>query len=149
MTSLSLASMHIQYRTLTFYSKPKEQLQECLHLKKSATSLSAAIGALGSPLGPNLESDLATDLYSASTPIANMDESDCRISFNILNKSMISLSAMIGAFDSPLGPNPESDLAIDLYSDSTPIANMDESDHCISFNLLNKSTMSLSTVIVH
>jgi hypothetical protein len=31
-------------------------------------SLSVIIGALGSPLGPHPESDLATDLYSASTP---------------------------------------------------------------------------------
>jgi hypothetical protein len=39
-------------------------------LKKSATSLSMVIGALGSPLGPHPESDLETDLYSGSTPIA-------------------------------------------------------------------------------
>jgi hypothetical protein len=39
-------------------------------LKKSVTSLSAAIGALGSPLGPHLKSDLEIDLYSVSTPIA-------------------------------------------------------------------------------
>jgi hypothetical protein len=41
--------------------------------KKSATSLSAAIGALGSPLTPHPESDLVTDLYTGSTPIAKMD----------------------------------------------------------------------------
>jgi hypothetical protein len=91
-------------------------------LKKSVTSLSAAIGALGSPLGPHLESDLVTYLYSGSTPIANMDRSDCQISFNSLNKSVISLSVAIGALGSPLGPHLESDLEIDLYSDSTPIA---------------------------
>jgi hypothetical protein len=39
-------------------------------LKKSAISLSAAIGALNSFLGPHPESDLVTDLYSGSTPIA-------------------------------------------------------------------------------
>jgi hypothetical protein len=39
-------------------------------LKKSTTSLSVTIGALGSPLGPHSESDLVTDLYSVSTPIA-------------------------------------------------------------------------------
>jgi hypothetical protein len=39
-------------------------------LKKSATSLSAMIGALSSPLGPHPESNLVTDLYSGSTPIA-------------------------------------------------------------------------------
>jgi hypothetical protein len=39
-------------------------------LKKSVTSLSAVIGALGSYLGPHTESDLVTDLYSVSTPIA-------------------------------------------------------------------------------
>jgi hypothetical protein len=79
-------------------------------LKKSATSLSAAIGALGSPLTPHPESDLEIDLYSGSTPIANMDMSDCQISFNSLNKSVISLSVMIRALGSPLGPHLESDL---------------------------------------
>jgi hypothetical protein len=39
-------------------------------LKKYATSLSVAIGALSSRLGPHTESDLVTDLYSGSTPIA-------------------------------------------------------------------------------
>jgi hypothetical protein len=91
-------------------------------LKKSMTSLSAAIGALGSPLGPHTESDLVTNLYSGSTPIANMDRSGCQISFNSLNKSVISFSTVIGALDSPLGPHPESDLKTDLYSGSTPIA---------------------------
>jgi hypothetical protein len=91
-------------------------------LKKSATSLSAVIGALDSPLGPNLESDLVTDLYSDSTPIANMDRSGCQISFNSLYKSIISLSATIGALGSLLGPHLESDIETDLYSDSTPIA---------------------------
>jgi hypothetical protein len=43
-------------------------------------SLSAVIGASGSPLGPHLESDLATDLYSGSTPIAIKDESNRQIS---------------------------------------------------------------------
>jgi hypothetical protein len=88
-------------------------------LKKSATSLSAAIGALGSPLGPHLESDLVTDLYSVFTLIANMDRSGYQISFNSLNKFVISLSAAIGALGSPLGPNSESDLETDLYSGST------------------------------
>jgi hypothetical protein len=46
-------------------------------LKKFVTSLSVTIGVLGSPLGPHLESDLVTDLYSASTPIANMDKFGC------------------------------------------------------------------------
>jgi hypothetical protein len=39
-------------------------------LKKSATSLPAAMGALSSRLVPHPESDLVTDLYSDSTPIA-------------------------------------------------------------------------------
>jgi hypothetical protein len=91
-------------------------------LTKSTTLLSAAIEALGSPLGPHLESHIVTDLYSGSTPIANMDMSDCQISFNSLNKFVISLSAANGALGSPLGPNLESDLETDLYSGSTPIA---------------------------
>jgi hypothetical protein len=91
MTSSSLVGMHIQFRTLTFHSRPEEQLQERLHLKKSTTSLSAAIGTFGSPLAPHPESDLAIDLYYVSVPIANMDELNRRISFNLLNKSTISL----------------------------------------------------------
>jgi hypothetical protein len=91
-------------------------------LKKSVTSLSVVIGALDSPLGPHPESDLVTDLYSDSTPITNMDRSDCQISFNCLNKSIISLSAAIEALGSLLGPHPKSDLETDLYSGSTPIA---------------------------
>jgi hypothetical protein len=91
-------------------------------LKKSATSFSVTIEALGSPLGPYPKSDLETDLYSASTPIANMDRFSCQISFNSLNKSVISLSAAIGALGSPLGPHPESDLETDLYSRSSLIA---------------------------
>jgi hypothetical protein len=68
------------------------------------------------------ESDLEIDLYSGSIPIASMDMSGCQISFNSLNKSIISLSAVIGALGSPLEPHPESDLETDLYSGSTPIA---------------------------
>jgi hypothetical protein len=91
------------------------------------------IGELGSPLGPYPESDLATVLYSGSTLIANMNESDHRISFNILNKFAISLSVAIRASGSPLGPHPERDLATDLHSVSTPIAIKDESNHRINF----------------
>jgi hypothetical protein len=91
-------------------------------LKEFVTSFSVGIGALGSPLGPHPESDLITYLYSVSTLIANMYKSGCQISFNSLNKSVISLSAAIGALGYSLGPHPESDLEIDLYSGSTPIA---------------------------
>jgi hypothetical protein len=76
MTSSSIAGMHIQLRTLTFHSRHEEQLQECLHLKKSVTSLSVAIGALRSPLELHSKSDLAIDLYTDSTQIPNMDESN-------------------------------------------------------------------------
>jgi hypothetical protein len=74
------------------------------NLKKSAISLSAAIGALSSPLELNPESGLETDIYFGSTPIVNMDRSGCQISFNSLNKSVILLSVVIGALASPLGP---------------------------------------------
>jgi hypothetical protein len=114
--------MSIQFRTLTFHSRLEEQIQERLQLKKSVTLLSAMIGALGSPLGPCPERDLATDLYSGSTPIGIIDESDHWICFNRLNKSAISFPAATGASDSPLGPHLESDLAAYLYSDFTPIA---------------------------
>jgi hypothetical protein len=130
--------MYIQFRTLTFHNRLEEQLQERLRLKKSTTSLLAAIGALGSPLEPHLESDLATDLYSDSTPIANMDESNRWISFNLLNKSMISLSVVIGTSDSLLGPRLERDLATGLHSGSTLIAIEDESNRRIRFRRLQK-----------
>jgi hypothetical protein len=64
------------------------------------------IEALGSPLGPHPESDLAADLYSDSTPIANLDESDHRINFNHLTKSVVLLSVVIGASGAPLWPRP-------------------------------------------
>jgi hypothetical protein len=142
--------MSIQFRTLTFHSRPKEQLQERIiinRFKESATSLLVMIGALCSSLGPHLESDLATYPYSSSTPLANMDESDHRIIVNSFKESVISLSVAIGALGSPLGPNPESDLATDLYSGYTSIIIIDKSGRQISFNSLNKSTISLSATI--
>jgi hypothetical protein len=106
--------------------------------KKFMTSLLATIGALDSRLGPLLENDLATDLYSSSTPIAAIDESDRQIRFNLLNKSTISLSVAIGASGSSLGPHPERDLATDLHSGSTPIAIKDKSNRQIRFRRLQE-----------
>jgi hypothetical protein len=97
------------------------------------TSLPAAIMALDSPLKPHLESDVSTDLYSVSTLIAIMDESDRRISFNLLTKSTMSLSAAIEAPGSPLGLRPERDLTTYLYSGSTLIAIKYESNYRIRF----------------
>jgi hypothetical protein len=114
--------MSIQFRSLTFYSKSEEQIQEHLRLMKSKTSLSAVIDALGSRLGPHPKRDLATDLYSVTTSIIIIDKFDHRISFNSLMKFVTSLSAAIRQLGSPLGPHPERDLATDLYSASTPIA---------------------------
>jgi hypothetical protein len=111
------------------------------------TSLPTAIGALDSPLVPYPKSDLPIDLYSISTPIAIMDESDRWIRFNLFTESVISLSVTIGALGSPLGLYPESNLPIDLYSGSTVIAIMDESNRRISFNLLSEFTISLSVAI--
>jgi hypothetical protein len=105
------------------------------------------IRALDSPLGTNPKSDLPIDIYSGSTPIAIMDESDHRISFNRLKKSTTSLPPAIRGLDSPIGPHQESDLATDIYSCSSPIAIMDESDRQISFNHLNKYVISLSVAI--
>jgi hypothetical protein len=51
-----------------------------------------------------------------------MDEFDHWISFDLLNKSAISILAIIGVSGSPLGSRPERDLVTDLHSNSTPIA---------------------------
>jgi hypothetical protein len=112
-------------------------------LKKSAISVSAVTGALDSPLGPHPESDIVTDLYSISTPIGNMDMSGCQISFNSLKKSVISLSAAIGALVSPLGPHPESGLETFLYFGSTPIAIKTSPITGSVLDDFNKSTTSL------
>jgi hypothetical protein len=92
-----------------------------------------AIGALGSPLGHHPESNLTTDLYSVSTPIAITDEFNRQISFNNLKKFTTLLSMVIGALGSPSGPHPKNDRATDLYSSSTPIAITNKSDRQISF----------------
>jgi hypothetical protein len=67
-----------------------------------------------------------------------MGVSDYRININPLNKSVISLSAVIGASGSPLGLHSERDLATDLHSGSTPIAIEDGSNYRISFKQLQK-----------
>jgi hypothetical protein len=67
-----------------------------------------------------------------------MDESDRRISFNILTKSVISLSVAIGASGSPLWPHPERDLATDLYFGSTLIVIKDEYNRQIRFRRLQQ-----------
>jgi hypothetical protein len=54
--------------------------------KKYVTSLSAATGASGSPLGPNPERDLATYLYYGSTPIVIKDEFNHQIRFTRLQE---------------------------------------------------------------
>jgi hypothetical protein len=81
---------------------------------------------------------LTTDLYSVSTLIAIIDESDCRISFNCLSKSTISLLVVIRTSSFPLEPRPKRDLATDLYSGSNPIAIKDESNRRISVRRLQK-----------
>jgi hypothetical protein len=93
-----------------------DQLQHCQQILDLALS---GDRALGSPLRPHPESDLPTYLYSDSTPIVIMDESDRQISFNILNKSTTSLSVVIRALGFHLGPHPENDLATCLYSGVT------------------------------
>jgi hypothetical protein len=96
------------------------------------------IRASDSPLGPHLERDLAIDIYSGSTLIASMDESDHRIIINLLNKFTISLSAAIEPSSSHLRSRQERDLATDLHSGSTLIAIKDESNHRIRFRRLQE-----------
>jgi hypothetical protein len=102
------------------------------------TSLSEVFGALGFPLGPHPKSDLATDLYSFYTPIAIINESGRRISFNS-KKFVISLSVTIEALSSPLGTRLERVLTTDIYSVSTPDVYQDESYHRINFRRLQES----------
>jgi hypothetical protein len=52
------------------------------------SSLPAVIGVLGSPLGPHPETDLATNLYSGSTPIARYDETDRQVSIKFHQKNL-------------------------------------------------------------
>jgi hypothetical protein len=54
----------------------------------SVSLLTAAIGALGSPLGPRLETDLTTDLYSPSTLIACYDETDLQVNIKFHRRNM-------------------------------------------------------------
>jgi hypothetical protein len=66
-------------------------------LKKFVTSLSAAIGVLGSPLGPHLERDLETDLYSGSTPIAIKTSPITGLVLDDFKKSTTSLQEVTNA----------------------------------------------------
>jgi gamma-glutamylcysteine synthetase len=116
-------------------------------LKKSATSLLAAIAIMDKSDRQINFNSLKKSVSSLPVAIAVMDESDRQINFNSLKKSVTSLSAAIGALSSPLGPNPENDLVTYLYSVSTPIDNMDMSGCQISFNSFNKSVISLRAAI--
>jgi hypothetical protein len=127
MISSSIAGMCIQFRILTFYSRSEEQQKECLYLKKSATSLPAAIAIMDESDRQINFNSLKKSATSPPAEIAIMDESDRQINCNSLKKSVTSLSAAIGALDSPLEPHLESDLVTNLYSGSTLIANMGRS----------------------
>jgi hypothetical protein len=95
-------------------------------LKKFVTSLSAAIGALGSPLEPHPERDLAIDLYSGSTLIAIKMSSIARSVSDDFKKATTSLQELTKAYDSPPGSPPKIDLTTDLYSVSTLASDYDE-----------------------
>jgi hypothetical protein len=110
-------------------------------LKISATLLPATIAIMDESDRQINFNSLKKSATSLSAMIAIMDEFDHQINFNSLKKSAISLSAAIGALGSSLGPHPESDLVTDLYSGSTPIANMGIFSCQISFNSLNKSVI--------
>jgi hypothetical protein len=69
--------------------------------------------------------------------------SNCQISFNSLNISVISLSVVIGALGSPLVPHLESDLETDLYSGSTPISIKTSLIAVLVLDDFKKSTTSL------
>jgi hypothetical protein len=127
MISSSIAGMCIQFRILTFYSRSEEQQKECLYLKKSVTSLPAAIAIMDESDRQINFNSLKKSATSPPAEIAIMDESDRQINCNSLKKSVTSLSAAIGTLDSHLEPHLESDLVTDLYSGSTLIANMGRS----------------------
>jgi hypothetical protein len=67
------------------------------NLKKYVTSLSMTIGALGSPLGPHLERDLATDLYSDSTLIAIKTSPITKLILDDFKKATTSLQEVVKA----------------------------------------------------
>jgi hypothetical protein len=91
------------------------------------TSLPVAIAIMDESDRQINFNNLKKSVTSLPAAIAIMDESDHQINFNSLKKFATSLSAAIGALSYPLGPHPESVLVTDLYSVSTPIANMDRS----------------------
>jgi hypothetical protein len=97
-------------------------------LKKSVTLFLVAIAIMDKSDRQINFNSLKKSATSLPAVIAIMDESDRQINFNSLKKSVTSLSVTIGVLGFPLGPHPESDLVTDLYSASTPIANMDRSD---------------------
>jgi hypothetical protein len=117
-----------------------DQLQQPQEIHDLALSGDQGIGL---SFSTHPESDLVTYLYSDSTMIATMDMSGCQISFNSLNKSVISLSAVIGTLGSPLGPHPKSDIEIDLYFGSIPIAIKMRPIAESVLDDFNKSTISL------
>jgi hypothetical protein len=95
-------------------------------LKKFVISLSAVIEALSSPLVPNPERDLATNLYSNSTPIAIKTSLIGRLISDDFKKDTTSLQEVTKTYGSPLEPPPKIDLATDIYSVSVIAANYDE-----------------------
>jgi hypothetical protein len=83
------------------------------------------IGALGSPLGPNVKRVLVTDLYYVSTPIARYGECNHQFSFKRLQEIYdIATRGDHGMGISFRNPS-KMDLATDLYSVSTLVANND------------------------
>jgi hypothetical protein len=69
-------------------------------LKKFVISLSAVIGALSSPLVPHPERDLATNLYSDSTPIAIKTSLIDRLISDDFKKDTTSLQEVTKAYGS-------------------------------------------------
>jgi hypothetical protein len=96
-------------------------------LKKSVTSFPAVIAIMDESDRQINFNSLKKSVTSLLAAIAIMDEFNHQINFNSLKKSATSLLVAIGTLSSPLGPHPESNLVTDLYSSSTPIANMDKS----------------------
>jgi hypothetical protein len=78
------------------------------------------IGALDSPLGPHSESDIETNMYSVSTPIAIKMSPIVKSVLYDFKKATTSLQEVIKAWGSPLGPPLKRKISLQNYTLALP-----------------------------